>query len=276
VTSYVDAGTGSFAVWGARVAAGGKVAAIGDSVTQGAAPLYGGTSVPPGSYFADWAASQVGGSLYDVRNSYLTRLARLLGWNDANMGIQGTTAANMASRGVADFPAYAANSGATIIFAGINDVNLGTSLATFQTNYQTLITQAKAQNPGKPVLCVKLFTPTQYLAANNAAGLKVGDYNGAIQALAASNGVSFVDITAGMNLTAFDPATNVGGDLNGTLHPTSVGQQKMAVNLAALLMGAPAAGGRAVAPERQPDPPERQPDPPGQRLPDPAERQQGA
>ncbi|MDB5074100.1 MAG: cell surface protein, partial [Chloroflexi bacterium] len=141
VTSYGDAGTGSLGVWAARNATGGKVAAIGDSVTQGASPMYGaGTTVPPDTYFADWAASQVGGQFYDVRNSYLTRLAKLLGWNDANMGIQGTTAANMAGRGAADFPAYAANANATIIFAGINDVNNGTSLAGFQSSYQTLIT----------------------------------------------------------------------------------------------------------------------------------------
>jgi lysophospholipase L1-like esterase len=277
VTSYGDAGTGSLGVWAARNATGGKVAAIGDSVTQGASPMYGaGTTVPPDTYFADWAASQVGGQFYDVRNSYLTRLAKLLGWNDANMGIQGTTAANMAGRGAADFPAYAANASATIIFAGINDVNNGTSLAGFQSSYQTLITQAKMQNPGKPVLCVLLFTPTQYLASNNSAGLKVGDYNAVIQNLAGSNGVSAVDITTGMSLSVFDPVTNTGGNLRDGLHPSSVGHQKMAVNLAALLAGpAPAGSGRASVPERVPDPPERQPDPPGQRQPDPPERQEG-
>lgn len=193
----------------------GKLAVMGDSVTQGANPL----NVAP--YTS-----------YDFRVPYHYLAARQIGMQDANLGIQGQTVVQMAARS-GDFAGYAPGATHCAIFGGINDLNSGNTLAaTFQTNYQSLVNAAKAAYPGRPIYCVKLFSPLSRVSTPNpTSGLTVAGMNAIIQTVAQASNVLCIDISGGLNLSLYNASSNPAGDMCDDLHPTIAGQQKMANNL---------------------------------------------
>ncbi len=199
---------------------------IGDSNTQGANPY---TVTPDPTTGLIYTG-------YDNRASWLWRMCKARGWEDINLGIQGTDTINQASR-KADIVSYARTGfDYCFLLEGTNDINSNTTTAAqYKANVLAQVDTALTglTTTGKIVL----IPPATPQGATSAKGLNLAACATALQQIAADPTYSSKVIYAakawnGVNLTLYNPSTNPTGEIDGGLHFLASAHQKLAANLA--------------------------------------------
>ena len=189
-------------------------------------------------------AAQEGGAYgyidyWDSRFSYFYKAMESMDAVGYNFGIPGKRSDQMAPN--SDISLYVGVGSnptpkAWIIEAGTNDLAQNVTGTTFTTNYTALVQRIETlAGTTVPIYLVAIFSPLVNVSTPNSVGLKVGDYNNLISAIATSeqgrgyNVIYVSNLTAGLNLTA-------GADItaDGT-HLSDTGSTKFAANLVSLL-----------------------------------------
>lgn len=232
VTSYT-APKGSFTPWRSRPAPTKRLAAMGDSNTQGSNE-YGAQNIPDaaGNYY----------SWYDPRVPPMRLAADQLNIDVFNFGIQGTSTLEMAQRsGVFDSLSHGVSYDYITVWPGTNDINGNTATPTeYQTQVEQIVVAAEAKlAAGGRIILMAPFTPR---GVTSAKGLSYVTALAAMQAVAASHPAVVVptDLFDGL----------VAGIDHDQLHYTTIGRAKVAAKLAPYLgapVGVPAVGGAVAA-----------------------------
>ena len=163
-------------------------------------------------------------SLILLSANYTAILADSMGYRLVNASRWGTTAGvdqgkfPAVSRYKKDLIAYKPD--VVIVFLGINDVYFGSSIESFQQDYEVLLKGIKNNLPKAKIIAVGILPGKQadeYM-------YRINEFNGVIQKLAQEQRVQFADPAEWLTEEDYDDQ----------IHPNAKGEQKIADNLTKL------------------------------------------
>lgn len=163
----------------------------------------------------------------DSRIGYVYKMGAANNVAVVNGGVQSDSSAALLAR-IGQITALPADSiKAWTVMIGVNDVLQGIPVSTYQANVTSIMNAMNARFPSARGYFIKI------LPASGSHNSIIPNYNAVLPTVAASGtNVSVIDITTGPGGT-FNTTTDVG---DSTSHPNAAGYDKLAPNLAALII----------------------------------------